>query len=57
MSQRDTCPGDDSSEYRDEPVSEVLVEMTGRPASEFQTDDEYVYPHPEELESVPEDEW
>jgi len=56
MSKHDYCGGGDQAEYREEPVSEVLAEMTDRPASEFQAGNEYEYPHPDELESVPQDE-
>lgn len=56
MRKHDPCGGGGQAEYRDEPVSEILAEMTDRPASEFQADNEYKYPHPDELESVPQDE-
>jgi hypothetical protein len=51
-------PDDDTLEERDEPVSVVLAEMTGRPPEEFEYDrEEAEFPHPDDLESVPEDEW
>lgn len=39
----------------EKPVSQVLAAETGQPASEFQADD-YEFPNPDDLESVPEDE-
>jgi len=40
------------------PISVVLAEMTGRPREEFEYDaDEVEFSHPDDLESVPEDEW
>lgn len=52
----DPNAGGRSSEeaYIDRPVSEILAEMTGRPSAEFQPDG-YEYPHPDKLESVPEE--
>jgi hypothetical protein len=51
-------PGEDALEERNEPVSVVLAEMTGRPREEFEYDrEEAEFPHPDDLESVPEDEW
>lgn len=38
------------------PVSEVLSALTGRPPSEFQPPEGVEYPHPEDLESVIEEE-
>jgi len=49
---------DDALEERDEPVSAVLAEMTGGMRAPFEYDrEEAEFPHPDELESVPEDEW
>lgn len=57
MSKPDPSGGSERPKYRDEPVSEILAEMTGRAAAEFEAGDEYDYPHPNDLESVPEDDW
>jgi len=51
-------PDEDALEERDDSVSVVLAEMTGRPREEFEYDrEEAEFPHPDDLESVPEDEW
>ncbi|MDS0280008.1 hypothetical protein NDI85_19675 [Halomicroarcula sp. S1AR25-4] len=48
---------DDDLDMRQEPVSAVLAEMTGHPKEEFEVDDDAEFPDPDELETVPEDEW
>lgn len=52
-----TTPGSESGGGEvDKPVTAILAEMTGRDESEFEVDGDYDYPHPDDLESVPEDE-
>jgi len=48
---------DDPEESRKDSVATVLAEMTGRPRSDFESDEDYDFPELDELESVPEDEW
>lgn len=47
---------EDRPEYRNKPVSEILAAITDRSISEFRLNDDYEYPSPDELESLPEEE-
>lgn len=53
MSDSETRDGD-TLEYKEKPVSEVLAEITGRPASDFSAD-EYPHPNLEDLKSAREE--
>lgn len=44
-------------EYTKKTADEVLAEWTGKTVEDFQPPEDVEYPHPDELESVPEDEW
>lgn len=49
-------PTNTADEYRSESVPEVLAQMTGRDASNFDASGAYPQPDLDDLESVPEDE-
>jgi hypothetical protein len=49
---------EDVLEQRRMPISVILAEMTGRPREEFKYDaDKVEFSHPDNLGSVPENEW
>lgn len=44
-------------EYREALADEILATETGESREEFMPPEDAEYPHPDELESVPRDEW